>query len=170
MWHSDQLKKSGGRETRSRMGVIDKFISTEAKKKRKKQPSQVWAMLYKEDFQKQLDIALAGRGFVKPPKNALAQDVKLYNDKKLGSRSELTKMLWEEARKNPDVLKKVMEHKAHLDQESGLCDTGEISGASHAPGRVEPNCDVVSGNDGTMRDNLALHKKQRCVYQAQITY
>ena len=115
-------------------------------------------MLYQDDFKKQLDVALANHALTKPTDNAPPLEVKLYNSRRLGMRSTLIKTLWQKAREDPEVMKKVITHKECLDQVAGLCDVPEdISEADHAPGNLEP------GHDGIVRgSDLSVGDKQKC--------
>jgi len=115
-------------------------------------------MLYQDDFKKQLDVALANHALTKPTDNAPPLEVKLYNSRRLGMRSTLIKTLWQKAREDPEVMKKVITHKECLDQVAGLCDVPEdISEANHAPGNLEP------GHDGIVRgSDLSVGDKQKC--------
>ncbi|KAM6489832.1 hypothetical protein JOM56_014644 [Amanita muscaria] len=110
-WHVDKLKISGGRVSRAKSDPLAKILK-QAAKRRKKQPAQVFAQLFRDKVNERLQLIMPSS----MPTGAT--DVKAYQAQRLGARTKLVYQMWQEA--DEETRNVVYAAKEEMDQDAGL--------------------------------------------------
>ncbi|KAM6489185.1 hypothetical protein JOM56_015355 [Amanita muscaria] len=110
-WHVDKLKISGGRVSRAKSDPLAKILK-QAAKRRKKQPAQVFAQLFRDKVNERLQLIMPSS----MPTGAT--DVKAYQAQRLGARTKLVYQMWQEA--DEETCNVVYAAKEEMDQDAGL--------------------------------------------------